>query len=158
MDACSEYLNWQEVSLHQYFGFLFAEKYEEYLDWDRIWQNEHLYWKLTEAALERFLPHLTADGWRCISARQRLTEAFIRRHKDDLDWGSLCFHQRLREDFIEEMESYVFWEEIGCYQELSEAFILRHLPQLYAEDVLSDRELSIEFYQRLMELQEEAEE
>ena len=56
------------------------------------------------------------------------------------------------------MESYVFWEEIGCYQELSEAFILRHLPQLDAEDVLSYRELSIEFYQRLLELQEEAEE
>ena len=70
----------------------------------------------------------------------------------------MCRVQTLREAFLEEMERYLYWPEVGRHQNISEAFILRHLHQLDAEDVLSNRTLSIEFYQSLLERQEETEE
>ena len=75
-----------------------------------------------------------------------------------MDWYQVCRVQTLREAFLEEMERYLYWPEVGRHQNIREAFILRHLEQLSAEDVLSNRTLSIKFYQRLLELQEQAEE
>lgn len=64
--------------------------------------------------------------WYTISKYQILSESFIEKHKDNVDWNVICIYQSLSEPFIEKFQDKVNWYTISEYQKLSEAFIEKH--------------------------------
>ena len=58
-----------------------------------------------------------------MSKYQKLSESFIRKFQDKLDWSELSQNQILSEPFIREFQDKVDWYYISRYQELSEPFI-----------------------------------
>lgn len=59
-----------------------------------------------------------------ISKWQKLTEEFIERHKDELDWDHISSYQDLSEQFMREHESYINWNIIHQTRSLSRAFVM----------------------------------
>ena len=57
---------------------------------------------------------------------QKLSEEFIERHSELVDWDLISMYQKLSEDFIERHSDLVNWNLISEYQKLSEDFIERH--------------------------------
>ena len=64
--------------------------------------------------------------WWCISEYQKLSEEFIERNKDLVDWINISVYQKLSEEFIERNKDLVNWICISKYQKLSEEFRLKH--------------------------------
>ena len=58
-----------------------------------------------------------------ISYCQVLSEEFIEKHSDKLDWRDISWSQKLSEKFIEKHSNKIDWKEISEYQNLSEEFI-----------------------------------
>ena len=65
-------------------------------------------------------------NWVCISKYQKLSEKFIERNKDLVDWICISVYQKLSEEFIERNKDRVNWVWISEYQKLSEEFIERN--------------------------------
>ena len=75
-----------------------------------------------------------------------LSEEFIERHRDEVDWNAVSEHQELSEKFIEKFKDRVNWEAISIYQRLSEEFIERHADRVDWFHILnSQKHLSSEF-------------
>lgn len=79
--------------------------------------------QLTETFIER---HSEDLDWELISQYQTLSEDFIAKHKIDVYWCKICMYQKLSEKFIEEYSDYVDWSEVSYRQKLSEKFIHQH--------------------------------
>jgi hypothetical protein len=60
--------------------------------------------------------------WNHISEHQVLSEEFIRKYQNKVDWISISVYQKLSEEFIREFKYKVFWPFIFKYQDLSEDF------------------------------------
>jgi hypothetical protein len=56
-----------------------------------------------------------------------LSEEFIERNKDLVNWINISGYQKLSEEFIERNKDLVNWYYISKYQKLSEEFRDRHL-------------------------------
>ena len=52
-----------------------------------------------------------------------LTEEFIRKNQNELDWDLISSYQKLSEEFIEEFQNKINWLNIFKNQQLSEEFI-----------------------------------
>lgn len=65
-------------------------------------------------------------NWKDISMQPKLTNEFIKEHKEKLIWSRISKYQTLSEDFIEEMHTDVDWCLISKYQNLSFSFIIKH--------------------------------
>lgn len=68
----------------------------------------------------------TQEDWNTISQYQKLSEDFIREHKDLVYWPDISLHQTLSEDLIREHRDLVDWNWISHNQTLSEDFIREH--------------------------------
>lgn len=152
MEMFAEYLNWEEISLHQQFSTDFAKRHETQMDWDRLFLNQKLWRRLPEKFLEEYDSKLGPDGWYEISKNQILSEPFIRKYCEQVDWRRISRYQQLSEHFIEEMSEFVYWPEISRYQRLTESFILRHLQDVSCEDIICGQTLSLDFYSKLLKL------
>jgi hypothetical protein len=64
--------------------------------------------------------------WYWISEFQTLSEEFIERNKDLVNWYWISEFQTLSEEFIERNKDLVNWEYISEFQTLSEEFIERN--------------------------------
>ena len=62
-------------------------------------------------------------NWDYISQYQKLSEDFIREFKDKVNWEYISEYQKLSEDFIREFQDKVNWYCIPAFQKLSEDFI-----------------------------------
>jgi hypothetical protein len=62
-------------------------------------------------------------NWEEISFHYKLSEDFIRKHKDKVNWYYVSGSQELSESFIREFQDKVFWSYISSEQKLSENFI-----------------------------------
>ena len=80
--------------------------------------------------------------WCIISTHQKLSEEFIKKHKNSLDWFLICKHQHLSEDFISKHTGKVNWNNVSRYQMLSENFIKKYMKQLNIAKVLIHNELT----------------
>ena len=58
-----------------------------------------------------------------ISECQKLSENFIRKFQDRVNWMYISTYQKLSEDFIREFQDNVHWLTISKNQKLSECFI-----------------------------------
>jgi len=75
---------------------------------------------LSENFIRKFQDKL---DWNSISEFQNLSENFIREFQDKLDWNSISEFQKLSENFIREFQNKVNWFYISEFQKLSENFI-----------------------------------
>ena len=74
--------------------------------------------------------------WSRISKHEKLSEEFIREHKDDIVWVEICHNQVLSEDFIREFQDKMVWYAIGEHQVLSEAF-MREMSVVAGDPILN---------------------
>lgn len=56
-----------------------------------------------------------------------LTEDFLYRYKDYLNWNCVCTYQTLSEDFITYMKKYIKWNTLLENQNLSEEFLRKNI-------------------------------
>ena len=85
------------------------------------------YLSINEKLSEPFIrEHKDLVNWNGISEYQNLSEPFIREHKDLVDWNWISIYQKLSEAFIREHKDLVNWDRISIYQKLSEPFIIEH--------------------------------
>lgn len=90
--------------------------------------------KITEYALfftqnvsEEFIrKHLDYLDFRNIINYGHVSEQFLRENIDNIkfNWQDVCLHQKLSEDFIREFKDKVDWNVISFYQKMSNKFIL----------------------------------
>lgn len=83
----------------------------------QFWNNLICEYALTEDQLEMifdWVAPLFVSRW------QKLSEEFMRRHADRLDWSTLSIYQKFSTDFIRENYDKVFWVAMAENQELDE--------------------------------------
>ena len=86
------------------------------------------------------------DWWNI--SYQSLSEPFIERHAERLDWVNISCYQSLSEPFIEKFAERLEWGCISHYQSLSEPFMEKHaerLPQGFRDNnwLYADRETKL---------------
>jgi len=84
-------------------------------------------------------------NWINISVYQKLSEEFIERNKDLVDWICISVYQKLSEEFIERNKDRVNWVWISEYQKLSEEFIERNKDLVDWWSISKYQKLSEEF-------------
>lgn len=87
------------------------------------WITISSYQYLSEAFIKK---HKDKVNWGYISANQTLSEAFIEKYKDRVSWNYISIFQKLSEDFMEKYEDRVSWYYISIFQKLSEEFIYKY--------------------------------
>ena len=66
---------------------------------------------------------------------QNLSENFIRRFEDEVNWNKISKYQKLSEDFIREFKDEVNWIAISKYQNLSIPFLMEFKDELDINDI-----------------------
>jgi len=97
---------------------------------------------MTESFIEKYQDQV---NWIYISEYQKLSESFIEKHQDKVDWYCISICQKLSESFIEKHKDKVNWYYISKYQKLSESFIERFRNKLNMYHISMYQKLSIEF-------------
>ncbi|MGD1841932.1 MAG: hypothetical protein ACFB0B_13715 [Thermonemataceae bacterium] len=108
------------------------------MDWFKLSNHQ----QLSEAFIEQLIPLVghTTNFWQSVSARQVLSDAFISKHQDNIDWKYLSFnpkkslseemllrfsdkdlswnriseHYHLSADTIEQLKDKLDWERLSC--------------------------------------------
>ncbi len=86
--------------------------------------------------------------WYWVSQNQKLSEEFIEKHKDDVYWTNISDAQKLSETFINKHKSNVDWNKILTYQKLSESFIEKHKDNVDWDYISVYHKLSEEFIEK----------
>jgi len=97
---------------------------------------------LSEGFIRKFQDFV---NWSFISEYQKLSEDFIREFKDRVDWYFISFSQKLSESFIHEFQNKVDWDLISAYQKLSEDFISDFRDKVCWEYISKYQKLSEDF-------------
>ena len=106
---------------HQKLSEPFIEKLvEENLFNDGAWNLVSAYQILSEPFMEKYQDKI---NWFSISKYQVLSEPFIEKYIDKLNLDYISKNQKLSETFIEKFQDKVDWNNISTYQKLSEDFI-----------------------------------
>jgi hypothetical protein len=64
---------------------------------------------------------------------QKLSEEFIEKFEDKVDWYWISFSQKLSEQFIEKYKDKVNWRLVNKYQELYPEFVAKHIDKITEE-------------------------
>jgi hypothetical protein len=100
---------------------------------------------LSEEFIERYKDRV---DWHWVGIYQTLSEEFIERYKDRVDWHWISECQILSEEFIERNKDRVTWVWISIYQTLSEEFIERNKDRVIWYWISQHQILSEEFIER----------
>ena len=84
--------------------------------------KEHLYY-LNDEELEEIFKQYKSGLCLRFFKEYSLSENFLIKHLDDLEWKAISQYQILSENFIKEFKDKVEWDYIVCYQKLSSDFI-----------------------------------
>ena len=76
---------------------------------------------------------------------QKLSEEFIRKFKNKVDWGCISAYQKLSEDFIRKFQDKVYWDYISKFQNLSEDFIREFKDKVDWNEISECQKLSKKF-------------
>ena len=107
------------------------------------------YNKFMQPLSEEFIVrHADRLDWYYISMYQKLSESFIERHCEFVNWHSISECQKLSEEFIERNADRVDWGCICKYQKLSEKFIERHADRVAWGCISCRQKLSEAFIER----------
>ena len=97
------------------------ELFKDYINIDEIIRNRC---DLTKEFINKYC--LTTERLEILASHQYLTEDFIEKYKDIIDWKSVSKYQKLSENFIERYDNLVNWKSVSKYQKLSESFIEKY--------------------------------
>ena len=86
-----------------------------------------------------------------LSINQKLSELFIEKHCDKVNWYLISKYQTLSEEFIEKHKDKVYWYNISRYQTLSEDFIEKHCDEVDWYRISEYQKLSEDFIEKLSE-------
>ena len=103
---------------------------------------------LSEAFIEKYAEQV---DWDCISESQHLSEAFIEKHADRVKWGCISASQHLSEAFIEKHSDRVNWYYISIYQQLGEKFIEKHADRVNWDCISESQHLTEAFIEKYAE-------
>ena len=104
-----------------------------------------MYQKLSEDFIGK---HADKVDWIYISMRQHLSEDFIGKHADEVDWNYISVHQKLPEDFIGKHADEVDWIYISKYQKLSKDFIEKYADKVNWNYISVYQKLSEDFIEK----------
>ena len=97
-----------------------SELFSQYINWDSLSKSGDL----SEEFIER---HVDDVNWGLLSINQRpLSEEFIERHTDKVTWNYICQFQTLSEAFIERHIDKINWRTLVFYQKLTKPFIMKY--------------------------------
>lgn len=146
-------VHWKEISRYQKLSEPFIREFIKRVDWPNIAAYQKLSEDLIADADEYlrqyyspfdlyrngsiFLEHF----WYCVSEYQTLSESFIRKYKDKVNWSAITRHQKMSTAFINEFKDKVDWNFISKQFNLSEAFIRRFHDKLDWPSIMQSQEL-----------------
>ena len=108
-----------------------------------------LYQEINQALSEPFIEkYKDKVDWTYISMYQKLSESFIEKYKDKVDWTYISIYQKLSEEFIEKYQNKVYWAYISMFQKLSEEFIEKFQDKVSGYRISEYQKLSDEFIKR----------
>lgn len=158
---------WNGISIYNHcIDKRFVKRFGHKLEpWNIICNNFN---KIDEDYLDSLYPNLDADEkerlyslhplseqfvekhlkgkreWKRYAADVRsLSEEFIRKHADKLDWHTLCSTQKLSERLMEDYIDRLDWLEVSINQKLSEKFIRKHQDKVVWGEILLNQKLSM---------------
>lgn len=137
MDQYSDYLDWSIVVGKHKFNEDILMQFKDNVDWEQACISQCLSTTFLEDNFIMLKPYLYE-----ISKYQKLSEDFMRNHKDILDWNIISECQKLSEKFILEMSDYVNWTWISEKQKLSKNFILANKDKLNISRLI-ERKISL---------------
>jgi len=100
---------------------------------------------MTESFIEKYKDKV---DWVYISSYQKLSEGFIEKFKDRVDWFHISRTQKLSESFIEKYKNKVNWICISTNQKLSESFIKKHKNKVNWNFISTYQKLSESFIEK----------
>lgn len=105
------------------------------------------YQKLSEDFVERNLDIL---DFKTLISVQDLSEGFIEKHLDKVEFPLLVFHRPLSEGFIERYMEKLDLYNVSMYQKLSESFIEKHIDKFlkYMDNICQCQNVSEEFIEK----------
>ena len=177
IEKYADKLDWGMVSMHQKFSEEFEMKHWEKLYPDtprpveninntptteyeknlqsRINAGEKIDWaeismsrdfeNLSDFFIEKFADKL---DWDRISFKQKLSEPFIEKFADRVNWGGVSASQKLSEPFIAKYADKVEWNFISEHQTLSESFIEKYADNLDWRWISIEQKLSESFIEK----------
>lgn len=86
--------------------------------------------------------------WTVIPQTQRVSEQFIEKWKDKINWEEVCRYQKLSSKFLDEHTKYLIWEIVEYNQDLEEWFIEEHIDKLNFDKLLTRQNLSQKFMEK----------
>lgn len=84
-----------------------------------FWNAMVCKWALTEEQIEMIFNWVQPSF---VSQYQELSENFMRKHADKLDWFKLSIHQKFSEQFAREFQDRVFWVAMAENQHFNKDF------------------------------------
>lgn len=116
------------------------------------WMNALIEANLPENFIENHMGKLIdacgAAFWKILPERQVLSENFIAKYADKIDWHVVSFYQVLSEDFIDRNYDKVDWNSISSGQDLSEKFIEKHIDRVNMTGICFKQKLSESFMEK----------
>lgn len=116
------------------------------------WMNALIEANLPENFIENHMEKLIdacgAAFWKILPERQVLSENFIAKYADKIDWHVVSFYQVLSEDFIDRNSDKVDWKNISNGQKLSEEFIEKYIDKVSMTDICFKQKLSESFMEK----------
>ena len=102
--------------------------------------------KIAKEIKENFGYDFAEMNWEQISQQYKyLSEDFIEKYADKIDWSAISICQKLSEDFIDKHTNKVYWSAISIYQKLSEDFIDKHTDRVYWDYISKYQAITPEF-------------
>ena len=101
--------------------------------------------KLSEEFIDKYKDKV---DWFWVSKYQTLSEKFIEKHSDKIDWFWVSKYQTLSEGFIEKYKDKIDWFYISQYQKLSEEFIEKYCDKVDWDYISKYQKLSEKFIEK----------
>ena len=125
MDQHGTFLDWNLVTARHKFDEEILIRFKDHIDWEQACISQ----KLSSYFLDKYYIQLRVYLYE-ISKYQKLSEEYMRKHKDDLDWDIISEYQNLSETFMEEMSDYINWTWVSEKQKISKEFISKNVDKL----------------------------
>lgn len=103
---------------------------------------------LTEGFMEKYIQYIDFES---ISRYQSLSEEFIEKYKDKVDWYYICSHQIMSEEFMDKMYDYLIIDKVIIkHKKLKEWFIDKYLDDINIITLVINQRLKLNYIFQLM--------
>ena len=140
---------WRNLSSSRNINSTYFDEFRHEINWTCILDDrkELLTIDMIEKYFFDIIEHVTEEGahpWEIttISQYPHLTEDFMRKHKEWLDWDFLSVHQDMSENFIEEFEDRMDWHNISQHQKMSLNFLLKHKNKVKVQELQKNKKVA----------------